>query len=222
MDFFLNSCNLNEIQEIYDWGILDGVTMNPTMLSALKGDFRKNFENICKAVPVRVFAQVVAPDAATMVKEAKIINSLGDNVVVKVQTSVEGLKATRILKDTTDIEVCNTAIHSVLEAIAAAKAGADHVAIFLGLLGEADERPVGDLMEGIISSFQEAQFNTKIMTAGRSLQQLAEGFSMGAHEMTASYKLWRLMMSNFYTLDRWASFQSDWNAAFGDRNWITG
>ncbi len=222
MEFFLNSCNLDEIKEIYDWGILDGVTMNPTMLSAVKGDFKTNFENICKAVPVKVFSQVVAPDAATMVEEAKIINSLGDNVVVKVQTSIEGLKAVRMIKETTDIEVCSTAIHTVIEAIAAAKAGADHVAIFLGLLGEADERPVTDLMAGVISSFQAADFSTKIMTAGRSLQQLTEGFSMGADEMTASYKLWKLMMSNFFTLDRWAAFQKDWKTAFGDRNWITG
>ncbi len=222
MEFFLNSCNLEEIKEIYDWGILDGVTMNPTMLSALKGDFKTNFKNICDAVPVKVFAQVVAPDAKTMFEEAKIINSLGDNVVVKVQTSIEGLKAVKMIKQTTDIEVCSTAIHSVIEAIAAAKAGADHVAIFLGLLGEADERPVTDLMAGVINSFQEAEFSTKIMTAGRSLQQITEGFSMGAHEMTASYKLWKLIMSNYFTLDRWAVFQKDWKNAFGDRNWISG
>ena len=222
MEFYLNSCVLDEVKEINEWGILDGVTMNPSMMAAVGGDFKKIFTDICKTVSCKVFSQVTSTDADTMVEEAKIINSLGDNVVVKVQTSIEGIKAMKKIKETTDIEICATAIHTTMEALTVAKAGADHAAIFLGLLGEADERSTNDLMQGVMEAYMAAGIETRVMTAGRSLQQIVDGFRMGADEMTCAYSMWKLFFANSYTIDRWAKFEGAWKKAFGDRNWITG
>ena len=222
MEFFLNSCEIEEIEEIYDWGILDGVTINPTMIAVHGGDFVKNFKTICRAVPVKVFAQVVSQKRNDIVEEAGKLHSLGDNVVVKIHCNVEGIKAISSLKATTEIPVCATAIHSIIEGLSAARAGADHVAVFLGLLGEADERPTSAVIEGISQAFRVGNVSTKIMTAGRSLQQVVDGFRVGAHEMTCSYKIWKLFLANSFTRERWAVFESDWRSAFYDRNWNSG
>lgn len=220
MELFLNSCDIDEIVEIYDWGILDGVTMNPTMLASAGGEFQDRLREICRRVPAKVFVQAVSRDAATLVEEAKRLRAFGDNVVVKIHTGVEGIKAITRLKSSTDIPVCATAIHSAIEAVAAARAGADHAAVFLGLLGEVDERPVSDLIEAVVQTIRACRQDMQIMTAARSLQQIVAGFRTGADEMTCSYKLWQLFLSNQHTRDRWDAFSSDWRTAFGSRSWI--
>lgn len=222
MEYYLNSCVVEEVEEIFDWGILDGVTMNPTMMAAQGGDFVETFTAICRVAPVKVFAQVVSSKAPSIVEEAKRLSALGGNVVVKIHCSVEGIKAIARLKETTDIVTCATAIHSIVEALAVAKAGADHVAVFLGLLGEADERPTSVLIQGIVEAFKECELPARVMAAGRTLQQIVDGFRAGADEMTCSYKLWKLFFQNKFTMSRWDQFESDWRSAFGNRNWITG
>lgn len=223
MKLFLNSCVLDEIKEINEWGYLGGVTMNPTMVSKLGGNFVTKFTEICKSVSCPVFAQVVSTESDKIVEEAKILASLGERVIVKIHANVEGMKAITTLKEHTDIEVCATAIHSVIEAINVAAAGADHAAIFLGLLGEVDEHSTTKLIQDIKDVYKNAVgIETKIMTAGRSLRQIVEGFKVGADEMTASYQLWKQFFANAFTEDRWNAFSNDWHRAYGDRNWITG
>ena len=90
MELYLNSCVPEEVEEIASWGILDGVTMNPTMVAAKGGDFVANFKRICSIFPTRVFTQVVSRSADAMVEEAKHLNSLGPNVAVKIHANVEG------------------------------------------------------------------------------------------------------------------------------------
>jgi len=214
---------LDEIKEINEWGILDGVTMNPTMVAKFGGDYVANFKAICKLVTCPVFTQVVSTEKKGIIEEAKRIASLGDKVVVKIHTNIEGIKAISTLKETTDIQICATAIHSVIEAMTVAAAGADHAAIFLGLLGEADEHSTTELILGVKEVYANADgVDTKIMTAGRSLRQIVEGFRVGADEMTASYSMWKMFMDNSFTKDRWSSFMKDWKGKYGERNWITG
>lgn len=222
MEFYLNSCSLEEIKEVYGWGILDGVTMNPALVAAQGGDFVKNFEAICRAVPVKVFAQVVSENTSDIVQEAQRLHSLGGNVVVKIHTTIEGVRAMRMLKDTTDVPTCATGVHTVMEALSVAKAGADHIALFLGLLGEADERSTDDLVRGTVEALSHTELPARVMSAARSLNQIVETFRCGAHEMTCSYKLWQLFFANSYTHDRWVSFSGHWNKVYAGRNWITG
>ena len=221
MKLYLNSCEPAEIREIAQWGILDGVTMNPTMVAALNRDYVRNLKEICAIAEMDVFAQVVAERADAMVAEAKALAALHPRVIVKVQTSAEGVHAIGQLKQI-GIRTCATAIHSTLEAIAAAKAGADHAAIFIGLLGEVDENPTDQLIATIREIYDQHDLPTQLMAAVRSAAQLVQSLAAGADEITAPPGVWKLFFQNGHTLTRWNAFITNWRKAYGDRNWITG
>lgn len=221
MKFFLNSCEVEKIKEAYDWGIVDGITMNPTMVAALNKDYVRNLREICGIVDVPVFAQVLSPKAEDIVKEAKALASIDKKIIVKIHFNPEGTKAIKMLRDS-EIETCATGMHTVIEAVAAERAGADHVAMFVGLLGEADEKPTDVLISGTRKAFDYAKATTKIMAAVRSVNQLMDAACNGADEMTAAYNIYKFIYQNGYTINRWNSFASDWKKAYGERNWITG
>ena len=221
MKLYLNSCEPAEIREIAQWGILDGVTMNPSMVAALNRDYVKNLREICAIADMDVFAQVVAETAAKMVEEAKALAGLHPRVIVKVQTSAEGVQAIGQLKKL-GIRTCATAIHSTLEAIAAARAGADHAAIFIGLLGEVDENPTDQLIATIREIYDQHDLPTQLMAAVRSASQLVQSLTAGADEITAPLSVWKLFFQNGHTLTRWNAFITNWRKAYGDRDWITG
>jgi transaldolase len=221
MKLYLNSCEPAEIREIAQWGILDGVTMNPSMVAALNRDYVKNLREICAIADMDVFAQVVAETAAKMVEEAKALAGLHPRVIVKVQTSAEGVQAIGQLKKL-GIRTCATAIHCTLEAIAAAKAGADHAAIFIGLLGEVDENPTDQLIATIREIYDQHDLPTQLMAAVRSASQMVQSLAAGADEITAPPSVWKLFFQNGHTLTRWNAFASSWRKAYGDRNWLTG
>ena len=222
MKLFLNSCQIEEVKEILKWGILDGVTMNPTIVAALNTDFIKNTREICHIVgDIPVFAQVVSTTAEDIVKEGKALAGISDNIIVKVHTNPEGIQGMIGLK-AEGIRVCATAVHSVMEAIAVERAGADHIAIFIGLLGEIDEHSTSDLIATIRAIYDRSGGSTKIMAAVRSLNQLVDAAKAGADEMTVAYKIWFLFFENAHTHNRWNAFIRDWNNAYGEKNWITG
>jgi len=221
MKLYLNSCEPAEIREIAQWGILDGVTMNPTMVAALNRDYVRNLKEICAIADMDVFAQVVSEGAAKMVEEAKALAALHPRVIVKVQTNAEGVQAIGQLKKI-GIRTCATAIHSTLEAIAAAKAGADHAAIFIGLLGEVDENPTDQLIATIREIYDQHDLPTQLMAAVRSASQLVLSLTAGADEITAPLSVWKLFFQNGHTLTRWNAFITNWRKAYGDRDWITG
>jgi transaldolase len=221
MKLYLNSCEPGEVREIARWGILDGVTMNPTMVAAIQRDYVANLREICAIADMDVFAQVVSEGAERMVEEAKALAAVHPRVIVKVQTSAEGVQAICRLKQA-GIRTCATAIHSTLEAIAVGRAGADHAAVFIGLLGEVDENPTGQLIATIREIYDRHGLPTQLMAAVRSAAQLVECLAAGADEITAPPGVWKLFFQNSHTLTRWNAFQSNWRKAYGDRNWITG
>ena len=221
MKLYLNSCEPAEAKEIARWGILDGVTMNPTMVAAINRDYVRNLKDICAIADMDVFAQVVSEGADKMVEEARALAAIHPRVIVKVQTNAEGVQAICQLKKA-GIRTCATAIHSTLEAIAVGRAGADHAAIFIGLLGEVDENPTDQLIATMREIYDQHAISTQIMAAVRSAAQLVQSLASGADEITAPYSVWKLFFQNGHTLTRWSSFLSNWRKAYGDRNWITG
>jgi transaldolase len=208
MKLYLNSCEPAEIREIAQWGILDGVTMNPTMVAALNRDYVRNLKEICAIADMDVFAQVVSERADKMVEEAKALAGLHPRVIVKVQTSAEGVQAIRQLK-AAGIRTCATAIHCTLE-------------VFIGLLGEVDENPTEQLIATIREIYDQHDLPTQLMAAVRSASQLVQSFAAGADEITAPPSVWKLFFQNGHTLTRWNAFITNWRKAYGDRNWITG
>ncbi|MEM4778714.1 MAG: transaldolase family protein, partial [Thermoplasmatales archaeon] len=141
MKIFLDTANLKEIEEGVSWGCVDGVTTNPTLISKeLVGgsDFRTLVSRILQLVDGPVSLEVTSLDSDGMVDEAKKLRSIGKNVVVKIPTTVEGLKALKVLRKQ-GIETNATLVFSVNQALLVAKAGASYVSPFVGRLDDIGE-----------------------------------------------------------------------------------
>ena len=137
MKIFLDTANFEEIKEAASWGILDGVTTNPTLLSKEKEDYKSLLKKICEVVDGPISAEVVSLDPEGMLKEAAELVKIGKNIVIKVPISTEGLKTMRMLSDK-GIKTNCTLIFSPIQALLAAKAGAS----FEALLSEGWMMPV--------------------------------------------------------------------------------
>ena len=133
MELFLDTAKIDEIRRALDWGILDGVTTNPTHIAATGRRFREVVEEICALVPGPVSLEVVGTTADQMVAEAQDLARIGPNVVVKIPTIEEGIKATTRLTQM-GIKTNLTLVFSVAQALLAAKAGATYVSPFAGRL----------------------------------------------------------------------------------------
>jgi transaldolase len=137
MQLYLDTGNIKEIKEIADWGILDGVTTNPSLLAKEKdfGDYRSLLKEICEIVKGPVSAEVTAPDIEGMIRQAKILSEISEYIVVKIPCVPEGLKATTMLFEE-GIPVNMTLVFSPLQALLAANAGATYVSPFVGRLDD--------------------------------------------------------------------------------------
>ncbi|MFH0851919.1 MAG: transaldolase family protein, partial [Candidatus Peregrinibacteria bacterium] len=141
MKLFLDTANVDHVAEIASWGVLDGVTTNPTLVAKEGGDFRETVMAMCSLVPC-VSAQVTATDAEEMCKQAVEMSKWHKHVVVKVPMTVEGLKALKFCKEK-GIRTNCTLVFSVAQALLAAKAGASIISPFVGRIDDAG----GDGME---------------------------------------------------------------------------
>ena len=130
MKFFLDTANLDEIRQAIDMGLIDGVTTNPTLVAKEGKEFRPLVEEICSIVPGPVSLETVSLDAAGMVREARDLVTIGENVVVKMPMTTEGLKAVRTCC-AEDIRTNVTLVFSPLQALLAAKAGASFISPFV-------------------------------------------------------------------------------------------
>ena len=138
MKLFLDSANLDEIKKAREWGLLDGVTTNPSLVSKemAKGKgFKEVITEILRETPGPVSIEVIATDYETMLAQAMKISSLGSNAVVKLPLTLEGLNTTRALKEKR-IPVNSTLIFTGIQALFAAKAGAEYVSPFVGRLDD--------------------------------------------------------------------------------------
>lgn len=219
MKLMLNSCNPKEIEQALKWGILQGITMNPTMLGRSGKDFLPLFREIQSMTDLPIFAQVVSTDPDAILKEGLALSSLGENIIVKVHTNESGIKAMKKLKDE-KVVVCATSIHSVIEALIAAAVGVDYSAVFVGLLAEVDEQSSNQLLQNIQSVYNQSDYSTKILAAVRSVNQLVQSAAIGVDAVTCAFSLWKFFLNNQHTRARWESFRDDWNKAYADRNWL--
>lgn len=135
MKIFLDTANIEEIKEIKSYGILDGVTTNPSLIAKEKRDFKKTVKEICEIVGGPVSAEVIATDFEGMIKEAQELIKISQHVVVKIPCTLEGLKATNFLHSKgTDVNM--TLVFSVNQALLACKSGARYISPFVGRLDD--------------------------------------------------------------------------------------
>ena len=209
MDLYLDTASIKEIEEIASWGILDGVTTNPTLMSKEKGDYRKILKRICDIVQGPVSAEVIATDHEGMVVEAKDLAKISEHIVIKIPCTVEGIRATRRLS-TDGIRVNMTLVFSLNQALLAAKAGASYISPFVGRLDDRGEEGLR-LIEDIVTLIHNYDFPTRIIFASvRHPYHVREAALIGADIATIPYKVFKLLITHPLTDLGLERFLSDW------------
>jgi len=209
MKFFIDTANLEEIGKANELGLLDGVTTNPTLVSKEKGKFKDLIKEICKIVDGPVSAEVISVQAEGMVKEARQLAKLADNIVVKIPMITEGIKATRILAKE-HIRTNVTLVFSPLQALIAAKAGASFVSPFIGRLDDISTVGMG-IVEDIVTIYENYGFETEVIVASiRNPVHVLDAALIGAHIATIPFRVLMQLTEHPLTkigLDR---FLADW------------
>src|SRR3989338_6429165 len=189
MKLFLDTANISHVEEIASWGILDGVTTNPSLVAKEGADFKKTVLAMCKLVSC-VSAQVTANDFPGMKKQGEEYAQWHKNVVVKVPMTTEGLKALRYFK-TKGIRTNTTLVFSVNQAILAAKAGASIISPFIGRIDDYGEEGM-DLIAEILTAWQHYHFDTEVLVASiRHPRHVTEAAILGAHICTIPYDVFQ-------------------------------
>lgn len=189
MLIFVDTADIEEIRKVKSWGILDGVTTNPTLLAKTGKPWKEAALEILKEVPDKpVSLEVIATDFEEMVKEAKELAKMGDNVVVKIPFTPEGIKAVQVLS-VENIQTNVTLIFSPLQALLAAKAGATYVSPFIGRVDDIAYDGV-EVLEEIVQIFNLYGFNTRIIAASiRHVDHVRRCALIGVDIATIPYKV---------------------------------
>ena len=209
MKFFIDTGNIDEIKEGLSLGMVDGVTTNPSLVAKEKKDFDTVVKEILEIVKGPVSLEVISEDADGMVAEGEKLAKLAENVVVKVPMTTEGLKATRMLSDM-GISVNQTLIFSPVQALLAAKAGADYVSPFIGRLDDIAHNGM-DLVEQILTIFDNYGFDCEIIVASvRHPIHVLESALLGADIATIPFKVIKQLAGHPLTDVGVERFLADW------------
>lgn len=209
MKFFLDTANLAQIQEAANWGILDGVTTNPSLVSKEEEAFEVLIKKICDIVPGPVSVESVSTTADDIITEARELAKLADNVVVKVPICIEGLKSIKVLAHE-GIPVNTTLIFSPMQALLAAKAGACYVSPFVGRLDDISHQGM-DLVDQIITIYNNYGFETEIIVASiRHPLHVVEAALMGADIATLPFSSFEKLIKHPLTDIGVERFLQDW------------
>ena len=195
MKFFIDTANVDEIRKGIEMGLVDGVTTNPSLLAKEKKNPEDVVKEIVSLVPGPVSLEVLSPEAQTMVEEARRLASLGNNVVVKIPMTAEGMKAVKTLSGER-IKTNVTLVFQPLQALIAAKAGADYVSPFVGRLDDISSAGM-EMVEQIISIYGNYGFETEIIVASvRNPLHVLHAAMMGADVATIPFGVLKQLMSH--------------------------
>jgi transaldolase len=209
MKFFIDTANIDEIKEANSMGMVDGVTTNPSLIAKEGRPFEEIIRDICAIVDGPISAEVIALDTAGMLKEARPLAKIHDNIVIKVPMTVDGLKATRQLADD-GIKTNVTLVFSPLQALMAAKAGATFVSPFVGRLDDLSHDGML-LVEQIVEIYSNYAFDTEIIVASiRNPLHVLESALMGADIATIPFGVLKKFAAHPLTDKGLKAFLDDW------------
>jgi len=209
MKFFIDSANIKEIKEGISLGMVDGVTTNPSLIAKEKRGFAEVVKEILDVVDGPVSLEVVSTEAGAMVREGKKLAKMGDNAVIKVPMTTEGLKATKIFTGE-GIKVNQTLIFSPIQALMAAKAGAAYVSPFVGRLDDVAHDGM-EIVEQIITIYNNYGFETEVIVASvRHPRHVLEAALMGADIATIPFKVIDQLAKHPLTDRGIEMFLADW------------
>ena len=210
MKFFLDTANLDEIRQAIDMGLIDGVTTNPSLVAREGKEFRPLVEEICSIVPGPVSLETVSLDADGMMTEARDLAAIGDNVVVKVPMTTEGLKAAAKCK-AEGIKTNVTLVFSSLQFLLAAKAGATYISPFVGRIDDTGSEGM-ELIGEIMQIKENYGFDSEVIVASiRHPIHVLDSALMGADIATVPFKVIAQLSSHPLTDIGIEKFLADWD-----------
>ena len=210
MMIFLDTGNTKEIKEAASWGVLDGITTNPSLVAKEGRSFKDLLKEICTLVDGPISAEVVSVEADAMVKEGKDLATVHKNIVVKVPLIPEGLKACKALTSQ-GIRVNVTLCFSPTQALLAAKAGAWCVSPFIGRLDDIAHNGM-ELIRDIVTIYRNYQYKTKVLVASvRGPQHVVEAAKIGGDICTMPYAVYKQLVQHPLTDIGLKKFLADWD-----------
>jgi transaldolase len=211
MHIYLDTADIEEIREAVSWGVLDGVTTNPSlMMKQGTSDLKAVTVEICELVQGPVSAEVVSTDAEGMLREAEEIATWHEHIVVKIPTIREGLKALREIQTWEGVKTNATLVFSATQALLAAKAGATYVSPFVGRLDDGGLNGM-EIVEQIVEIFDIYDMSTKVIAASlRHPMHVLEAALAGAHIATMPFAVLKKSTEHPYTEKGLQAFLDDW------------
>lgn len=188
MKFFIDTANIEEIKKAMEYGMVDGVTTNPSLMAKEGKDWQEVAKEICDLVPGPVSLEVIGLSTEEMIKEATDLVNFGPNVVVKIPMTMQGIKAVKVLTGM-EIQTNVTLVFSPLQALLAAKAGASYVSPFVGRIDDVGQNGM-DVVSSILDIYDNYAFDTEIIVASiRHPGHVLESAMMGADIATIPFKV---------------------------------
>jgi len=214
LELYIDTANIDEIREAHDLGVLDGVTTNPSLIAKEGVDYTKRLADICKVVSGPVSAEVIATEHKAMVAEGRERAKIAQNIVIKLPSTIDGLKACKTLTDEghrTNMTLCFQAMQAML----VAKAGAFLVSPFIGRLDDISQDGM-ELIGQIRTIYDNYGFDTKILAASiRHPLHMVQCALAGADVATVPMSVIRQLLKHPLTDVGLKKFLEDYNKAFG-------
>lgn len=209
MKFFLDTANVKQIKEAAGWGILDGVTTNPSLVAKENAKFEDLIKEICDIVLGPVSVESVSTKAEDIIQESRKLSALADNIVVKIPICLEGLRATKVLAQE-GIHINTTLIFSSMQALLAAKAGTRYVSPFVGRLDDISHEGM-NLVDEIVTVFDNYGMDTEIIVASiRHPLHVVEAALIGADIATIPFGVIEKLVKHPLTDLGMEKFLNDW------------
>ena len=216
MKLYLDTANVAEIEEAVKWGVICGVTTNPSLAAKEDRDFAEILPSICDLVDGPISAEVLALDHSGMIKEARELAAVHKNVVIKIPITPDGMQAVKILA-AEGIRINVTLVFSANQALLAARAGAAFVSPFLGRLDDLGHTGVA-LVRDIVDIFSIHNLPTEVIAASiRHTEHVPAVALAGAHIATLPFKVLKQMFKHPLTDSGIESFINDWKKAEDSR-----
>ncbi len=212
MKLFLDTADIEEIRIVARWGVLDGVTTNPTLYGKIGGSYEDILKQICELTPGPVSAEVVAEHVDGMLNEGRAFAKLAPNIVVKVPMSEEGLEAIYRLAEE-GIKTNCTLIFTANQGLLAAKAGASLLSPFVGRLDDINQDGM-DVIRELVSMVEIYELDSEVLAASiRHPRHVTEAALLGAHVCTLPFKVLQQMVHHPLTDKGITTFREDWDKA---------
>ncbi len=209
MQLFLDTANIEEIREALSWGVISGITTNPSLVAKEKRDFKVLVKEICDIVPGPVSAEVLSLDFREMIPEARELSKIAPNVVVKIPMTKDGLKAVNVLSQE-GIKTNVTLVFSAAQGLLAALAGATYVSPFIGRLDDIGNEGM-DVVEDLVIMIENYNLSAKVIAASvRHPMHVLEAARLSSHIATVPYKVLEAMLRHPLTDIGVKRFLDDW------------